>query len=666
MYLLLFNVICSIVLQLSSVAIAANLPTTSQINVVNTIFDNRGKISYDTQITAEGKISGGILCGSINNSGEISNLAICDQGQVNGGRVAGTVVNQGTLCDIKIAQDAQVTGGSLCGLVINQGTIANVTLKDNTVIKGGTLQGSIQGDVNSPAYLGALHVADGSQLCGVKLSPTVQLGTNVTLCDNVIVPADLSHPSLRDFNIDPENLEKIDLQQLPRLEEGAFQLLLSDHMSRLSPELFTEFNAAHINALSWKGVRGITIAQFQQLPYDKLAAFTKDNLGALSPEIVKQLHLVQLEQLKPVIKTLEERDVIMFLTCLSTDIPMTEIVDLVPKNWHLDMITGALLPPPNAKLFFRKMDNLSTVPKQVDLEYDLPDINTGLGVAGRASEATLLQGIQLALALSGLSDYSITQQSDGILVVTHGSSKLTLIPDLENLQQADDYVAIGISVANNGNYQVVTPDRTRITLLAIPKRFDDLATLFGENSRSKCNKSGDVLLQVSTQYLRHGHLRQVRDDEVNVVSTFDPFVEPASEDICQDGVCNWDAADESLQPGLTLSEDDNTRAQQISKITYTDGTSQRIYPSVLQPNIFIEEALKISGVEAITFNRDGIFTVNYQGAQYHLYPSFHVQTTTVSDGQIFAAQLTINADNTVSYSVQDEAKIFTFKLTIGS
>lgn len=645
---------------LSLVVLTGLMPAMNANALENLLIDNLGKVSYDLQIAAGDKVTGGMLCGTVTNDGEINNLAICAQGRVSGGQVTGTVNNQGTLCDTEIMPGASVVGGTLCGLIINQGIITDVTLKADTAIKGGILQGSIQGDATQPAYLGAVSVAAGSQLCGVKLSPTVQLGDNVTLCDNVIVPAEPDHPALRDFNMDPEKLGQLDAKRLPRLEEVAFGLLLSKHVTSLSPELFAAFNLKHLNALSWKGVRGITIAQFQQLPYDKLAGFSKDNLGALSPDIVKQLNLAQLMQLKPVILQLSEQDVAMFLTCLSPNIPISEIVDLVPKNWQLNAATGELLPPVDAKLFFRKMDNVSKVPSQVNLEYDLPDLNTNLSIAGSAPGDTLLQHIQQALNLAGLGDYHVAQQSDGIVVVTHGSLTFTLIPNLATIQQVADSVPVGVSVDNQGNYRVVTPNHTMVTLIAVPKKFNDLATLFGETSRAKCNKSGDVLLQVPTHYLRRGR----SDEEVNVVSTFDPFVEPASEDVCQDGVCNWDAVDEASQPGLVVSDD--TRAQQISKIIYMDGTSQRIYPTVLQPDVFMDEARKIAGVEDISFNRDGTFTVMYQATQFHLYPSFKTEVTTVVAGQVFAAQLTLNADNTVSYSVQDEESIFTFRLAIGS
>jgi hypothetical protein len=263
------------------------------------------------------------------------------------------------------------------------------------------------------------------------------------------------------------------------------------------------------------------------------------------------------------------------------------------------------------------------------------------------------------MSQSGLGEYEITQQADGILSVTDEKIQFTLIPDIFTMQQMDSDTPVGVSINVNGNYQVVTPDYTVITFVPVPKNFSQLTALFGESSQIKCNKRGDALLQIPAQYLRRGR----EGEDVNVVSVFDPFVEPAPEEFCKDDVCDWTGASDSMQPGIVWSED--ARAQTLSKIIYTDGTSQKIYPTVLQPDVFIEEALKITGVESVTFNNNGTFSVSYQAQQYRLYPSFQLQITTIEAGQEFSPQVIVNPDNTVSYQVQDEEKIFTFRLEIG-
>ena len=81
---------------------------------------------------------------------------------------------------------------------------------------------------------------------------------------------------------------------------------------------------------------------------------------------------------------------------------------------------------------------------------------------------------------------------------------------------------------------------------------------------------------------------------------FDPFVEPAPEDICTpEGICNWDQVDESMQPGMRSGR--NLRAKAAAKIIYPDGSAQKLYPAVLSPEILVEEGKKFAGVEKIIF-----------------------------------------------------------------
>lgn len=601
--------------------------------LINESIDNSGNTSSDVQIGERGRIFGGTLCGQVENAGEIANITLCPTGQIQGGQLA--------------------------GIVHNQGIIHDVTLHANAVIKGGRLEGKITGDAAHPAYLGALTLATGSSVCGVKLSPTVILEPQVTLCDTVITPKDPQHPSLSDFNLDPNTLKQLDSQQLQRSEEIAFNLFSAEQIAQLPPYLFTALNAAHLRAISWKGMWGISSPQFMQLPLELLGAFTRENLGSLPAEVINDLNLNQLIKLQPVIKTLPEREIIKFLTNISVNIPISAVLDFLPIGWQLDEYTGDLTPPPNAQLAFRKLNNQAEVPQQVDLEYELPDFATGLGIAGRTAKTTLLEELQQTIAHSGLTQLYISQQSDGILTIMHAESQLTLIPDVFNLRRAAEDTKVGVFVDTSGNYRIVTPRLFEIPFVSIPKKFKELAAIFGEQSYAKCNKRGDVLLQVGANYLRRGR----EGDEVSTVGVFDPFVEPAPEEFCHEDVCDWTAAGDSMQPGLVLPEE--SRVQRIPKVTYNDGTSQKFYPTVLQPDEFMAEAGKITGVEAIQFNADGTFAVQYRGTQFQLLPSFYrMQKTAVQSGQQFAPQLTLNADNTVSYRIQEGEQLFTFQLVI--
>ncbi len=144
---------------------------------------------------------------------------------------------------------------------------------------------------------------------------------------------------------------------------------------------------------------------------------------------------------------------------------------------------------------------------------------------------------------------------------------------------------------------------------------------------------------------------------------FDPFIEPAPEDFCTpSGECDWSQADESMQPGLRSGR--NLRAKAAAKIVYPDGTSQKLYPAVLFPNLLVEEAKKISGVGKIVFRMDGTFAVTYQGFKLLLTPEFDTRTQEIPAGQELQASLVLQENGTLLYQVPYKNQLFSTQLLI--
>ncbi len=127
-----------------------------------------------------------MLEGTIHNDGWISNSTIQADAELIGGIVTGTIINHGTLKDFEF-RGASVTGGTLAGTINNNsqmgGLFQEVSLAPNTRISGGGLQGIIAGDANAPARLDNVEIRENSQLSGVQLADTVQLGDNVDVTE---------------------------------------------------------------------------------------------------------------------------------------------------------------------------------------------------------------------------------------------------------------------------------------------------------------------------------------------------------------------------------------------------------------------------------------------------------------------------------------------------
>jgi hypothetical protein len=137
---------------------------------------------HNLEIGIHGILSSGILEGTINNQGWVSNLIIKPQSLVIGGVVTGYITNQGQMLDFEFV-GMSVRGGTLSGTIRNNslvgGYFQDVHLAANTHISGGKLQGDIIGDVNAPALLEDLVIAEGSRLVGVTIGKRVRLAKGV-------------------------------------------------------------------------------------------------------------------------------------------------------------------------------------------------------------------------------------------------------------------------------------------------------------------------------------------------------------------------------------------------------------------------------------------------------------------------------------------------------
>jgi hypothetical protein len=107
-----------------------------------------------------------------------------------------------------------------------------------------------------------------------------------------------------------------------------------------------------------------------------------------------------------------------------------------------------------------------------------------------------------------------------------------------------------------------------------------------------------------------------------------------------------------MQPGLHLPTDNkrSARAGEKARVVYPDGTAQTVLPTVLSPDIFIQEAMKFEGMERIIFNADGTFYTFYQGNSLLVRTNFDVKTETIEDETI-AASITPNDKGVLTYSI---------------
>jgi len=155
--------------------------TTGSINLV---CNYGGRPVTELDIQGQGMVSNGVLSNTLVNIGWVSNFTITANGKLTGGVVTGYIKNFGIMLDFDF-KGMSIIGGTLGGVITNTskvgGYFQDVTLLAGTKITGGTLKGTIKGDKKSPAVLEKVRVKKGSKLSGVKLGKDVKLEKGVVV-----------------------------------------------------------------------------------------------------------------------------------------------------------------------------------------------------------------------------------------------------------------------------------------------------------------------------------------------------------------------------------------------------------------------------------------------------------------------------------------------------
>ncbi|MDM8567436.1 hypothetical protein QUF74_17525, partial [Candidatus Halobeggiatoa sp. HSG11] len=420
----------------------------------------------------------------------------------------------------------------------------------------------------------------------------------------------------------------------------------AEDVALIPPEALSELQAVQIATM--KGLEGLTIEQFAEIPVATLEGLTEYNMADLTIEVVNKFTPKHVDNLnhKSFKKMSSKRTSKMLVHFDSEQISLEQAKELLPDDWQLDMETGALTPPVGAKFTPPLLADKSS--EQVSLP-TIANIELGIGIGGLGD--SIKTEMKHSLEEENLTDFVLSQEDSGILKIKgiddEKGKQYAFIPDADDTIQVDtDEIPIGMAVGEGGFYTVTTPEGQQYKVIPAPKDPIALSSSLN-NSEVTLGSSGDVLIKLS-QNLR-------RDDRF--VLMFDPFVEPAPEswcifdDVTGESMCDFDNAPENIRPGIHIN---NTRRADlnlpIGKMVYADGSSQNISPTVYSPETFIKEALKFKGVEKVIFNMNGTFYVLHEGREYIVMPSFNVQT----DSKVSVTKIELNEQGGVSYSVPVE------------
>lgn len=583
-------------------------------SVVSEPMSNFAQTATDVTITATGSLSEGILAGQVKNAGLVSNITLADNATLTGGKVSGFNTNLGLMQDITVTQYSEINGGNFAGTIVNNGSINNAIFAPNTqVINHGTLENAV--------------ILPGMKIVGGKLAGMViALGSfeNVEIAPNATVIT---------------------------------------QVTAIPPETFQRCNAQSMTILPASVVSELTPEQFAQIPVTALSGLTAQNMGALSPAVIRTVDVKQIAALKvEEFMQMPNDGVAKLLTNFdNAAITPKEAEKLLPPGWKMDA-AGNLTPPPNTQIALRSL--AVTPPEGLTLP-DLPDLNSSFALSGQGTHPVLPQLNQVKSDIA----FTLSQQQFGTVIASVAGDpanpkrrrKFAFMIDPDHLFILDETALKGLQINEQGQYILVTEDGKQIPITPMTKDPVDLLKILGEQAQVEIRPSGEVLLNYTPS-------KRMRDgEEVQSVVTFDPFIESTSEDICTtdsagETVCDWSQADDSMQPGLRTAR--QVRATEGKKLIYSDGSSQKVHPAVLLPEILVQEASKIAGVEKIIFRMDGTFALTYRGTKLLLVPAFSNQVTDIPAGTEIQPSLVLQPGGTLLYRVPYRGQLFTTQLQI--
>jgi len=618
-------------------------------SVSNVVFkgdvENEGFISNST-VAPDTTLSGGTLTGTINNEGTIKDVDFVGI-KLDGGTLSGTITNNsqvgGIISNVNLAENTTIIDGKVGGYIkcAIDGVTQNVQLTDGTSIMGCNLVGEIDGSKHGQAKIGEAKIEPDTTLSNVCLTPTVQYDPNtVTLGAGVITPTNFANPTPQDFCITPNQIPLWSNEDVIGVETKAFSTFDAEHVANIPASAVSNIVAAQLAEFTKDGLSGMTSEQFSYLLANSLTSLTTANMAGFSPEVIGQFALTHLNALDTEqFQQMLSQDVSKLFTNFDGDkITPTDIESLVPSDWKVDLETGVLTAPDGAKLTLRALSTPEDLPASVELPPDMVDLNDGFGLGGAGTP--MVSGLTDALTAANVGNFTPSQTTEGIFQVESPQMRYSFIPDVDDISKVDSQAEpVGLSIGEGGFYRLTTPDAIQVPFIPAPQNPIALSETIG-NGMVIMGNSGDVFMELSDQR-RRGKTRQV--------VIFDPFIEPGIDDSCVEiilGEYDCDEFDDLRSGKRGLRQRVQTR-----KIKYPDGTAQTIYPTVLSPDTFIKESLKIAGVEKVVFNSNGTFYLLLDGISYIVTPKFELQSRELGIETAEAAVIINQAEGRIRYTI---------------
>ncbi|WP_353570985.1 hypothetical protein [Candidatus Albibeggiatoa sp. nov. BB20] len=469
---------------------------------------------------------------------------------------------------------------------------------------------------------------------------------------------------LTDYDIEPEEIETVTAEKMQNLSVEGFQAFREPNIKGLRPEAFRSINAEQMAYMTYSAISAISIEQFSFIPPKSLRGIKAASLGGFSPQVLFEFTTEHINSLDPniVFGRLPSEDTTKLVTNFDLrKISAKDINELLPIGWFFDGLNSVLIVPGGTPLAIKTLDDNPAPASRVNTP-KLPKLDSGLALGGDSEEEdTILSHMNLALSENNLGQFKFAQNADGIVKVADESGlQFAFIPDNNSFSQQESDAESNIQIGQR-NLNITTSESQSLSLIPAPKDMTALQNIL-PNGDITMGEKGDVIFDYANVSDNRG-LREDEESDVVVVCEFDAFVETSSSDSDCESYDDYDiyACDDSFSDELgvqiTRRAGRLTRAGEYQvpegKMAYGDTTAQTIYPTIIEPSIFLTMLHQIDGLEDAEIYKNGSYLVTFNQAKYILQPDFTATATPLpKKGQLVPPAIHFREGGYLDYEVE--------------
>ncbi|MCV6637902.1 hypothetical protein [Candidatus Albibeggiatoa sp. nov. NOAA] len=441
---------------------------------------------------------------------------------------------------------------------------------------------------------------------------------------------------LTDYGVEPKDISEVTAEQIAELPPEAFQAFREPNIKELHPEVFKNISVEQMYYMTYSAISAISVPQFSNMSPEILGSVRVSAFGGFSSDVLFEFTSAHIKALNPsiVFAKIPGEDTSKVVTNFDLKkVSIKDINDLLPPDWFFDGVTGALIVPGGTPLTVRALDKNPALPPSVKTP-KLPKLNSNLALGGEASgdSPTILDSMNETLKQNNLGQFTFDQNVDGIVNATDDvGGQFAFIPNNSSFLQQDEEVETKIEV-DRRELRIVTAGQQEFSLIPAPKDMAALREILPDGDIAMGDK-GDVIFS----YANVQDNRNMREEsDIVVVCEFDAFVETLfsgcdNHDAFDLFACDDDRFFDELGVHITRRQGRLTRAGEYQpptgKMAYGDKTTQTIYPTIIEPAIFLTMLHQINGLDDAEVYINGAYLISFNQTPYILQPDFTATAT---------------------------------------